>query len=208
MTQIFQENGKVVPATTIKAGPCLVTQIKIKDKDGYEAVQIGFGQTRTLKKPQKGHLKELENFRYLKEFRISREHKNIKTQEQKSKDTEKQYKIGDKIDVSVFEKGDKIQVSGTSKGKGFQGVVKRWGFKGGPASHGHKDQLRMPGSIGATDAARVFKGKKMAGRMGGERQTVKGLEVIEVDKDKGLLMVRGAVPGGRNGLLEIRSKES
>jgi large subunit ribosomal protein L3 len=194
MTQIFQEDGRVVPVTVIKAGPCLVTQVKTEEKDGYEAVQIGFGQRRKLSKALSGHLKGLGNFRYLREFRFKI---------QNSKFQKPELKVGDKIDVGIFQPGDKVQVSGTSKGKGFQGVVKRWGFKGGPASHGHKDQLRMPGSIGATDPARVFKGKKMAGRMGGERVTVKGLEVVEVDKDKGLLMIKGAVPGGRNGLLEI-----
>jgi large subunit ribosomal protein L3 len=203
MTQIFQEDGKVVPVTTIKAGPCLVTQIKTKEKDGYKAVQIGFGQTRKISKPLKGHLKGLGNFRHLREFRII-EHESW-NMEQKNRKREEQYKIGDEIKVDIFQLRDKVQVSGISKGKGFQGVVKRWGFKGGPASHGHKDQLRMPGSIGATDAARVLKGKKMAGRMGGVRKTVKGLEVVEVDKDKRLLMIKGAVPGGRNALLEIRS---
>ncbi|PIP18037.1 MAG: 50S ribosomal protein L3 [Parcubacteria group bacterium CG23_combo_of_CG06-09_8_20_14_all_35_9] len=197
MTQKFKENGKAIPVTVIEAGPCFITQIKTKEKEGYEAVRIGFGFKKKINKPLKGHLEKIKNeklkmknggIRWLREFRVP----NPKL------------KVGEAIDVSIFQKGDKVKISGISKGKGFQGVVKRHGFHGSPASHGHKDQLRMPGSIGATDAARVFKGTRMAGRMGGERVTVKNLEIIEINKDKNLLIVKGAVPGARNSLVEIR----
>ena len=191
MTQVFADE-KVVPATLIEAGPCVVTQVKTKEEDGHCAVQIGFGRKKRNTKPVRGHLKKIKraNIRWLREFRI----------EDKS-----ELKLGDEIKVDVFQKGDKVEVRGYSKGKGFQGMVRRWGFHGGPGSHGDKDQLRMPGSIGATDPARVFKGKKMAGRMGGARITVKNLEVLEVKPEKNLLLVKGAVPGARNSFLEITS---
>ncbi|MEA3272111.1 MAG: 50S ribosomal protein L3 [Patescibacteria group bacterium] len=190
MTQKFKEDGVVVPVTLIKVEPCVVTQVKTLSKDGYSAVQIGCGEKKNLSKSLKGHVKDLSNLRFLNEFRIN-------------EDEAKEYNRGDKIEVDVFKEGHKVAVTGTSKGKGFQGVVKRHGFKGGPASHGHKDQERMPGSIGDTGAAKVFKGKKMAGRMGGDRVTVKNLEVVEVDKEKGMLAIKGAVPGARNGLVLI-----
>lgn len=193
MKQIFRETDEVAPATVIQAGPCLITQIKTQDKHSYTAVQIGYGQRKKISKSLKGQLKKLKTKpKWLKEFRVSQ-------------DDIKKFKIGDTIDVSVFSVGDKVQITGISKGKGFQGVVRRHGFHGSPASHGHKDQLRMPGSIGATDPARVFKGKKMAGRMGAEQVTVKNLEIIEVNKDKNILMVKGAVPGSRNSLVRIRT---
>jgi len=190
MMQKFKETGEVVPVTVVSAGPCVITQIKVQNKDGYEAVQVGFGEKKKINKPLKGHLKNLGNFRYLREFRLS------------SNELEK-IKVGDKINVDIFKPGDKIQVVGISKGKGFQGVVKRHGFHGQDAGHGNKDQLRAPGSIGATDAARVFKGKKMAGRMGNDRVTVKNLKIFEIDKDRNLLYIMGAVPGARNGLVLI-----
>jgi large subunit ribosomal protein L3 len=191
MTQKFKDDGKVVPVTAVLAGPCTVTQVRTEDKDGYSAVQVGFGFKKKLNKPEKGHLKDLDNFRYLKEFRLDK----IKNEEK--------LKLGDKIDVNIFEIGDVVKVSGTSKGKGFQGVVKRHKFAGSPASHGHKDQLRMPGSIGATGPARVFKNTRMPGRMGGERVSVKNLEIIDIDKDKNILFIKGAIPGARNSLVEI-----
>ena len=185
MSQIF-EDDKVIPVTKIEAGPCFITQIKTEKKDGYNVVQIGFQKldARKIKKTQKN-----KSFRYLREFRS---------------DISK-YKKGQEIKVDVFQKGDKVKISGLSKGRGFQGVVKRHGFHGQDASHGNKDQLRMPGSIGSTDAARVFKGKKMAGRMGGKRITISNLEIIEVQPDKNLLLIKGAMPGARNSLLEIKS---
>ena len=187
MTQKFLEDGRVAPVTVVKAGPCTVTQVK-GDKDGYTAVQIGFDKKRVINKPLAGHLKDLSNFRYLREFRV---------------DDQADFARGKIFDVTSFEVGDKLKVTATSKGKGFQGVVKRHGFHGSPASHGHKDQLRMPGSIGATDAARVFKGTRMAGRMGTDTVTVSNLELIEVDAEKGLLYIKGAVPGHRNSLVKI-----
>jgi len=194
MSQIFKDDGTVVPVTLIKAGPCQVTQIRKKDKDGYIAFQVGFGEKKKLNKPETGHLKNLKKYRSLVEFPAAALASADKID----------LKRGDEITVGVFEVGDKVKVTGDSKGKGFQGVVKRHGFHGSPASHGHKDQLRMPGSIGATDPARVFPGKRMPGRMGGEQVSVANLEIAKVDTDKGLLYIKGAVPGARNGLLIIK----
>ncbi|MDD5071393.1 MAG: 50S ribosomal protein L3, partial [Patescibacteria group bacterium] len=177
MTQVWQ-GEKVVAVTRIEAGPCLIAQVKNEDKDGYNAVQLGFGKRKekNIKKPQKGHLKKLKiNLRYLKEFKTD----------------DKDLKVGDMIDVSAFSSGDTIDVIGVSKGRGFQGVVKRHGFHGHNKTHGTKDQVRMPGSIGATGPAHVFKGMRMPGRMGGDRATVKNLEIIEVDKDNNILLVKG-----------------
>lgn len=193
MNQVFKDD-KVVPVTEIQAGPCLVTQIKTKDKDGYEAVQIGFGKKNKINKPLQGHLKKIDN----QDIKINRHLKEFKT-------SGSGLKIGDLIKVDIFQSGDKVKIIGFSKGRGFQGVVKRHGFHGSPATHGHKDQLRMPGSIGATGPARVFKGQKMPGRMGGEQTTIQNLEVIDVIPEKNLLLVKGAVPGARNSLLEIIS---
>jgi len=180
MSQIFDEEGNRIPVTLIKAGPCQVTQIKKKEKDGYEAIQIGY-----LKK-KKG------KFRHLREFRDE----GLKIED---------FQVGQEIDVSVFKEGDLVSVSGESKGKGFQGGVKRWGFSGRPASHGTKHEEREIGSIGASTPSRVIKGKKMPGRMGGERVTVKNLKVVKVDKENNLLYVKGAVPGKRGTILEIRA---
>lgn len=191
MTQKFMEDGTVVPVTAVVAGPCTVTQVRTSEKDGYNAIQIGFLVKKKLNKPETGHLKGLDNFRYLQEFRVG------------EIDNKETLKRGDEINVENFEVGDVVKVSGISKGKGFQGVVKRHHFAGSPASHGHKDQLRMPGSIGATGPARVFKGVRMPGRMGNSRVTVKNLKVIEIDKDKNIIFIKGAIPGARNGLVEI-----
>jgi len=204
MSQIFNEKGEVIPVTLVNAGPCLITQVKKKDsKDKYSAVQIGFDKKKSLSKAVKGHLKDLENFRWLKEFRL-----NPKTEQEGStqSDGANKLKRGDKITVETFEIKDKIKITGVSKGKGFQGVVRRHGFHGSPASHGHKDQLRLGGSIGATDPARVFKGKKMPGHMGSEQITVKNLEIIKIDKEKNILYVKGAVPGARNSLVLIQGE--
>ncbi len=198
MSQLFDQDGDVVPVTIVECGPCKVTQIKTEDKDGYSAVQIGFGKKKKLSKPLKGHLKGLGDFRWIREFRIKNK---------ENKDILNNLKRGDKITVDIFEEGDKVKVTGISKGKGFQGVVKRHSFHGSPASHGHKDQLRMPGSIGATEPARVFKGKKMPGHMGSERVTIKNLEIVKIDKDKNLLYLRGAVPGTRGSLVMIQGEK-
>lgn len=192
MTEYFTEDGIAVPVTIISAGPTVVTQVKTKEIDGYNAVQIGFGEknAKNLSKAVKGHLKELGNFRYIKEFRTE-------------KDTE--YKVGDTFGTEIFEVGDKIQISGTSKGKGFQGVVKRHGFKGGPRSHGQKHSEREPGSIGGGLRTHVPKGMRMAGRMGSDRITQKNLKVIFIDKENNIILVKGAVPGVRGSLVEIKS---
>jgi large subunit ribosomal protein L3 len=193
MTQVFREDGTVVPVTRVKAGPCVITQIKTKENDGVNSVQLGFGLQKKfrLNKPTQGHLKDLDPVRHMRDFRV---------------EGSVELKRGDKFNVSIFDTGEKVEVTGTSKGKGFQGVVKRYNFKGSPASHGHKDQLRMPGSIGATDAARVFKGTRMGGHMGDDRTTVKNLEIIEVNAEGNELLIKGAIPGSRGGLLMIKTK--
>lgn len=202
MTQRFGSDGKFSPVTVVEAGPCVVTQIKTKDKDKYDAVQLGFGTKRKISKSVKGHLKDLGNFRYLREFRIKDEKFSIK-----SNDAEVKFEKGIKIDALFFKPGDKIQVIGTSKGRGFAGVVKRHHFKGQPATRGTKDQVRMPGSIGAVWPQHVIKGTRMAGRMGNDRVTVKNLEIVEVVSEKNLLLIRGAVPGARNSLVFIKEME-
>lgn len=186
MSQMFDKQGNIVPVTIIKAGPCFITQIRDEKKDNYKAIQIGFKllKDKKVKKPQKN-----KPYRYLREF---------------SNDVSK-YKIGDKIDVNIFEEGDKIKVSGISKGKGFQGVVKRHGFSGGPATHGHRHVLRTPGSIGSAFPQKVFKGKKMPGRAGGKRTTIKNLKIAVIDKENNLLAINGAVSGPVGGLVEISS---
>lgn len=191
MTQIWAEDGSVIPVTVVSAGPCTVSQIKTTEKDGYCSVQMGLGKKKRINKPLAGHLKDLEQSRWLREFRVQEC---------------KELKRGDFIGVSIFEPGDKVKVSGLSKGKGFQGVVKRHGFHGSPASHGHKDQLRMPGSIGATAPQRVFKGMRMGGRMGGDRVTVSNLEIVSIDKGKNQLMIKGAIPGARGSLVMVTSE--
>jgi len=189
MSQRFKEDGTVAPVTLLQAGPCKVTQIKTKEKDGYEAVQLGCGSSKNLSKPLKGHLKASgADVRTLREFRL---------------DSTDGLEVGAEISVSQFSPGEFVNVSGLSKGKGFQGVVKRHGFHGSPASHGHKDQLRMPGSIGSGGVQRVFKGTRMAGRTGHGQVTVKNLEIIDVDAEKNVLAVKGAVPGARGSVILI-----
>lgn len=195
MSQLFDERGNVIPVTLIEAGPCTVTQIKTKEKDGYEALQIGFEsitKRKKIKKTMKG-----KEFRWLREVRI-------KGQRDKGAESIEGIKIGDRIDVSLFREGDMVKVAGISKGKGFQGAVKRWGFSGRDATHGVKHEHRTLGSVGATTPQRVLKGKKMPGRMGAERVTVKNLKIVRVDPENNLLAVKGAIPGPRGGLVEIR----
>ena len=190
MTQIFRDDGKAEAVTAVEAGPCTVIQVKTAAKEGYNAVQFGFGETKRLKSPQRGHLKGLGQFKYLREFIVD--------------DTEG-VEVGDRVDVSLFQEGDMVDVTGMSKSKGFAGVVKRHGFAGGPKTHGQSDRHRHPGSIGATSSpGRVFKGTPMAGHMGNDRVTVRHLEVLGTDADRNLLLVKGAVPGNRNELLLIR----
>jgi large subunit ribosomal protein L3 len=189
MTQVFRDNGKMEAVTLIEAGPCTVTQVKTGDKEGYGAVQLGFGQARKLSKAEQGHLKELGKFKYLREFRIG---------------DPQAVKVGDKVDVSIFQTGDVVNVAGVSKGKGFAGVVKRHHFKGGPKTHGQSDRWRAPGAIGSTTTpGHIVKGLRMAGHMGLERVTVRRLEVLKADPEKNLLLLIGAVPGNRDGLLLI-----
>lgn len=188
MSQVFDQDGKVIPITLIQAGPCFVTQIKEKEKDGYNALQIGFGKKKKAKKTDKG-----------KEFHFLREIRDYKNEKQ-------EWKAGDKIDTSIFKEGDKIKVSGISKGKGFQGAVKKWGFHGKSATHGVKHEHRTLGSVGSTDAARVFKGKKMPGRMGYEKITKKNIKIVKIDVENNLIAVRGAIPGRQGTLLEITSQ--
>ena len=190
MTQIFDERGEIVSVTLVEAGPCYITQVKTEEKDGYTALQLGFGETKRLNKPQRGHLKELPPLRYLREVRV--------------KDVQG-YQVGQKLDAGLFSVGDLVDVTGISKGKGFAGVMKRHGFRGGPATHGQSDRARAPGSIGATTTpGRVFKGMRMAGRMGNERVTVQNLKVVLVDPERNLLGVRGSIPGNRGGLVMVR----
>jgi large subunit ribosomal protein L3 len=207
MTQIFDSHGNATPATIIQAGPCFVTQVKVKETDGYSAVQLGFQEVKEkrLSKGQQGHLGLLKPdekhpkrkvasgippLRYLREFR---------TQEAA------EHKVGEQLTVELFQAGDRVDVTGKSKGRGFAGVVKRYGFGGGIKTHGQSDRHRAPGSIGATSGtAHVFKGKKMPGRMGNERLTAQNLEVVRVDADRNLIAIKGSVPGTKGGFVIIQ----
>ncbi len=192
MTQIFREDGRVVPVTVIEAGPCVVTQVKTLQTDGYEAIQLGFGDVKRRNKPQAGHLKNSKLSRYLREV---------------STDDTSEFEVGQTIGADIFEAGEKIDVIGKSKGRGFAGTMKRWNFGGGPRTHGQSDRARAPGSIGGdTTPGKVYKGLKMAGHMGNRRITVKGLEIVEVDTDRNLLLVKGGIPGATNSLVQIRRK--
>ncbi len=189
MSQRFREDGTVVPVTLLQAEPCKVTQVRTAEKDGYLAVQIGCGKEKHPSKALQGHLKDAGGvFKTLREFRV---------------DDVASYKVGDGIDLAQFKTGEFVEVTGESKGKGFQGVVKRHHFAGGPKTHGHKDNLRMPGAIGSGGMQRVFKGLRMGGHMGMDQVTVKNLEVIEVDAAKGVLALKGAVPGARGSIILV-----
>ncbi|HEY4502477.1 MAG TPA: 50S ribosomal protein L3 [Candidatus Paceibacterota bacterium] len=195
MTQIFDEDGKVHPATVLKVGPVVVTQVKSVTSDGYNAVQVGFGdrKEKNVNKPQRGHSKKLGSFSGFREVRKG--HDNDGTDS---------VAVGTKLNVSVFKSGDEVTVAAISKGKGFQGVVKRHRFSGGPRTHGQKHSEREPGSIGATGPQRVFKGTKMAGRMGSDRVTLRGVKVLRVDEDNNEIFVRGSIPGRRGTVVEVR----
>ena len=193
MTQVWDEDDNVVPVTVILAGPCTVSQVKTKETDGYDAVQIGFGDIKAKKvnKPMAGHFAKagVEPMRYLREVRV---------------EDASEYKPGDQVTVADFAEVKSVDVIGTSKGKGFQGTIKRWNFHRGPMTHGSRNQ-RKPGSIGqCAYPARVRKGLHMAGHMGDERVTVKNLKLVRVDTDQNLLLVKGAVPGGKNALVQVR----
>ena len=190
MTQLFRENGSVVPVTLIEAGPCVVTQVKTKDSDGYEAVQLGFGDVKRPNKPMQGHFRPSRASRYLREVKA---------------DDLSEFSVGQIVSLNIFTEGEKVDVIGRSKGRGFAGTMKRHGFGGGPRTHGQSDRARAPGSIGGgTTPGKVFKGLKMAGHMGNRRITVKGLEIVKVDTDRNILAVKGGIPGAPNSLVQIR----
>ena len=193
MTQIFDENGYVIPVTVIEAGPCTVAQVKSVDTDGYNAVQLGFGEVKDkhINKPEKGHFakSKLAAKEHLREFRVETAY----------------VKVGEEVKADVFEAGDKIDVQGTSKGKGFQGVIKRHGQHRGPMGHGSMYH-RRPGSMGSTSTpGRVFKGKKLPGHMGVQTVTIQNLDVVRVDMDKNVLLVKGSVPGPKGAILKIKA---
>lgn len=192
MTQIFDDKGLVHPVTVVKAGPMVVTQVKNTTTDGYTAVQFGFGSraAKNINKAATGHMKG-GNYAHLRELRV---------------EGEPSFKVGDSVDLSAFAAGDVVTISSTSKGKGFQGVVKRHGFAGGPRSHGQKHSEREPGSLGGggRDGGRVAKGKRMAGRTGGDRITTKGLTIVAVKPETGELFIRGAIAGRKGTLIEIK----
>ena len=190
MTQVYDDTGQAVPVTVLEVGPCHVTQVKTKERDGYAAIQLGFGETQHLNRPLRGHLRDLPLLRHLREIRT---------------DDAEEYHVGQVIDASSFVPGDEVDVRGTSKGRGFAGVVRRYGFRGGPKTRGQSDRHRAPGSIGAGSApGHVVKGKRMPGHMGNARVTVQGLEVISVNPERNLLLVKGAVPGPKHGLVLLR----
>lgn len=190
MTQVFSVGGESRGVTVIEAEPCVVTQIKTEEKDGYNAIQIGFGQRRKApNQPLRGHLKQLGNFRFLREVRV---------------DDPNDYQLGQKLGAELFEPGDLVNVAGKSKGRGFAGGVKRHHFSGGPKTHGQSDRHRAPGSIGSgTTPGRVRKGLRMAGHMGDEKVTVKNLRIFEANPDRGVLLIEGSVPGGVNTMVRI-----
>ncbi len=193
MTRIFDEKGNDVQVSVIQTGPCFVTEIRTKDTHGYNALQLGFEEKRdkSVKQPERGHFKKsgVKPMRYLREFRTF---------------DVNQYKLGDVIKADIFQVGDEVKVVGTSKGKGFQGVVKRHHFGGGPVTHGQSDRRRAPGSLGGSSyPSRVLKGLRMAGRMGNARVTVRNLKVVRVDAENNIVMVRGGIPGARNGMVLI-----
>ncbi len=194
MTQIFNEEGKVIPVTVIEAGPCVVSQVKTEETDGYNSIQLGFGAIKESKvnKPERGHFTKanIAPARYLREFKV---------------DSIEDVKVGDELKADIFMAGDKIDIQGTSKGKGFQGVIKRHGQHRGPMGHGSMYH-RRPGSMGSTSTpGRVFKGKKLPGHMGAETVTIQNLEVIKVDLDKNIILVKGSVPGAKGSILKIKS---
>jgi large subunit ribosomal protein L3 len=191
MTQIFDETGRAVPVTVLEVGPCPVTQIKTKERDGYEALQLGFGHSKRLNSPERGHRRPSgADSRYLREVRAS--------------DVD-EFRVGQVLDCTLFKEGELVDVTGISKGRGFAGVMKRHGFGGGPKTHGQSDRARAPGSIGASATpGRVLKGMRMAGQMGNERVTTQNLRVAKVDAQRNLVLVRGSVSGAKGGLVMVR----
>lgn len=194
MTQVFTKEGEARGVTVVEAGPCVVVQIKTEEKDGYNAIQLGFGSRKRVNDPLRGHMKRLGQFQFLREIRV---------------DDPNAFELGQRLGAEVFEEGDVIDVVGTSKGRGFAGGVKRHHFAGGPKTHGQSDRHRAPGSIGSgTTPGRVRKGLRMAGHMGDERTTVKNLKVFESNPARGLLLIEGSVPGAVNGLLRIAKRSA
>lgn len=190
MTQIFTDDGSIIPVTAIQAGPCTIIQVKNPDRDGYAAIQLGFGTKRGLNKPAKGHRKGLGDFRTLREFRV---------------DNPAEFEVGQELGSDMFAIGDVVDVTGRSRGMGFAGGVKRYHFRGGPKTHGQSDRHRAPGSIGAgTTPGRVVKGLRMAGHMGNERVTTHNLKVVGIEKDQNLILLKGPVPGAKNSVVFIR----
>lgn len=190
MTQLFDEAGVVRPVTVVQAGPNVVVQVKTQDRDGYEAVQVGFGEAKRLNKPTRGHVKDHGKPQLMREFSV---------------DNIGDYEVGQAIGPEVFEAGALVDVVGTSKGKGFAGGVKRYHFAGGPKTHGQSDRHRAPGSVGAgTTPGRVWKNTRMAGHLGAKRITVRNITVLQSDPERGLLFLRGAVPGATNGIVQIK----
>ncbi len=194
MTRIFDEKGNDVQVSVIQTGPCYVTEIRTKDKHGYNSLQLGFDEKRdkSVRKPERGHFAKsgVKPMRVLREFRTF---------------DVSQFKLGDAIKADVFQVGDKVRVIGVSKGKGFQGVMKRHHFGGGSVTHGQSDRMRAPGSVGGSSyPSRVFKGTRMAGRMGGDRVTVRNIKIVRVDAENNIVMVRGAIPGAKNGMVVIQ----
>ena len=199
MTQLFQDD-KVLGATVVEAGPCLIIDLKTKEKDDHQAVKVAFGKKKNINKPLLGQIKDFDiKPRWVREFRIK-----VRPQSDSDLGSEKEkFEIGDIIEVDSFKEGENVDVEGFSIGKGFQGVVKRWGFSGRNATHGVKHEQRTLGSVGASGPERVFKGKKMPGRTGGEMVTVRNLKIVKIDKENNLMAVKGAVPGKRGAVLEI-----
>jgi large subunit ribosomal protein L3 len=195
MTTYYHEDGTAESVTAVEVGPCVVTQVKTEVRDGYEAVQLGFGSARRLNSPEAGHQdRSGRKFTHLQEFGV---------------DDLSEFEVGQEIKADVFEVGEPIKVIGTSKGKGFSGVVRRWGFRGGPKTHGQSDRHRSPGSIGAgTSPGRVWPGTKMAGHYGVDRVTVKGLKIVATDPEKNVVLVRGPIPGANNGIVRIEKQSN
>ena len=190
MTRVFSPDGTVEPVTVLSVGPCVVTQVKTLQRHGYQAVQVGYEESRKINQPEKGHLKRTSPFKHIKEFRV---------------DSLGDFQIGQRIDADIFQPGDVIDVVGVSKGRGFAGAMKRHNFSGGPKTHGQSDRGRAPGSVGAgTTPGRVFKGTPMAGHMGDKKITATHLKGVHIDSDRNLLLVRGSVPGANNGILVIK----
>ena len=195
MTTYYHEDGTAESVTAVEVGPCVVTQVKTEARDGYEAVQLGFGSARRLNSPEAGHQNRSgRRFTHLQEFGV---------------DDLSEFEVGQEIKADVFEVGEPIKVIGTSKGKGFSGVVRRWGFRGGPKTHGQSDRHRSPGSIGAgTSPGRVWTGTKMPGHYGVDRVTVKGLKIVATDPEKNVVLVRGPIPGANNGIVRIEKQSN